>query len=188
MTSDVCCRGFIDKGQDVSQNKNMDRWLLLKKTRGSKSCLLKKDKGSMFFPVYKKNICNLHLLFLLHYYFWLRRLLPPDPTTIISKGIRTPAPSPGLSVSVSVVHCKAQPLPSLLLSFLKEYQKEVICFLELRLWKAEMEKWDDNSDSRTRTECRPNIGSLAHLQCQSGEYFWDSFGMKWQVKDVQIAW
>ena len=105
---------------------------LAKKDKGIEVMFATKKTRDRCFPVYKKNICNLHLLFLLHYYFWLRRLLPPDPTTIISKGIRTPAPSPGLSVSVSVVHYKAQPLPSLLLSFLKEYKKEVTCFLELR--------------------------------------------------------
>ena len=42
MTSDVCCRVFIDNGQDVFQKKNMDRRLLLKIDKGSKSFILLK--------------------------------------------------------------------------------------------------------------------------------------------------
>ena len=40
----------------------------------------------------------------------------------------------------------------------KRHKNEIASLLELRLWKAEMEQSGNDSDARTRAECRPARG------------------------------
>ena len=49
MISDVCCRVFIDNGQDVFHEEKIGRVTLLKLDKGSKYFFAKKDYGSISF-------------------------------------------------------------------------------------------------------------------------------------------
>ena len=53
---------------------------------------------------------------------------------------------------------KDQRLRALLAPHEKRHKSEIASLLELRLWKAEMETLGDDSDARTRAECRPQRG------------------------------
>ena len=53
---------------------------------------------------------------------------------------------------------KCQRIQALLAPHEKRHKAEIALLLELRLWKAELEKIGDDSDSRTRAECRPQCG------------------------------
>ena len=53
---------------------------------------------------------------------------------------------------------KDQRLRALVAPYEKRHKNEIASLLELRLWKAEMEKIGDISDERTRAECRPQRG------------------------------
>ena len=53
---------------------------------------------------------------------------------------------------------KCQWLRVLLAPHEKRHKAEIASLLELRLWKAEIKKLGDDSDARTRAECRPARG------------------------------
>ena len=53
---------------------------------------------------------------------------------------------------------KCQQLRALMAPYEKRHKNEIASFLELRLWKADMEKLGNDTDARTRAECRPARG------------------------------
>ena len=53
---------------------------------------------------------------------------------------------------------KHQQLCAMLAPKEKQHKNKIASLLELRLWKAEMEKAGEDVDSRIRTECRPKNG------------------------------
>ena len=53
---------------------------------------------------------------------------------------------------------KCRQLRAFLAPYEKRHKNKIASLLELRLWKAEMEKLGNDTDARTRAECRPARG------------------------------
>ena len=62
MTSDVCCRVFIDNGQDVFHEEQIEQVNLLNINKGSKTCLLKKTRDRHHFANEDKGASRIAIL------------------------------------------------------------------------------------------------------------------------------
>ena len=62
MTSDVCCRFFIDNGQDVIHKETLGRVTLLNMDKRSKSFLLKKTRDRHRFANEDKGASRIAIL------------------------------------------------------------------------------------------------------------------------------
>ena len=62
MTSDVCCRVFIDNGQDVFREEKLGQVTLLNINKGSKPFLLKKTRDRHRFANEDKGASHIAIL------------------------------------------------------------------------------------------------------------------------------